>query len=168
MHHLRVALLQILPDGSVNANLQKGLDCCRKAKEMGADIALFPDADGTMFSGSALVDTENRLALNTSEHEAILLFYTCAGDTSVLSKDKPFTQCLAVSLDGGSTFFKHSRNPLIPQICAGNRDPKIIRSPAGGYVMALYLEKNTYSLFHSENLLDWSQLWTLELPEDTE
>ena len=132
------------------------------------DTALFPDADGTMFSGSALVDTENRLALNTSEHEAILLFYTCAGDTSVLSKDKPFTQCLAVSLDGGSTFFKHSRNPLIPQMCAGNRDPKIIRSPAGGYVMALYFEKNTYTLLHSENLLDWSQRQTLELPDDTE
>lgn len=132
------------------------------------DIALFPDADGTMFSGSALVDTENRLALNTAEHEAILLFYTCAGETSVLSKGKPFTQCLAVSLDGGATFFKHSRNPLIPQICAGNRDPKIIRCPAGGYVMALYLEKNTYTLLHSENLLDWIQIQTLALPEDTE
>lgn len=43
MHHLRVALLQILPENNLNANLQKGLDCCRKAREMGADIALFPE-----------------------------------------------------------------------------------------------------------------------------
>jgi len=43
MHHIRVALLQILPEDNLNSNLKKGLDCCRKAKEMGADIALFPE-----------------------------------------------------------------------------------------------------------------------------
>jgi predicted amidohydrolase len=43
MENLRVALLQILPTGSLEGNLQKGLEYCRKAKEMGADIALFPE-----------------------------------------------------------------------------------------------------------------------------
>lgn len=40
---LKVALLQIMPGGSLQENLDKGLAACRKAKEMGADIALFPE-----------------------------------------------------------------------------------------------------------------------------
>lgn len=40
---LRVALLQLMPQGTLEANLTKGLDACRKAKEQSADIALFPE-----------------------------------------------------------------------------------------------------------------------------
>ncbi len=41
--NLRVALLQIMPEDSLEGNLQKGLEYCRKSKEMGADIVLFPE-----------------------------------------------------------------------------------------------------------------------------
>ncbi len=40
---LRVALLQIAPTGSLEGNLKKGVLYCRMAKEMGADIILFPE-----------------------------------------------------------------------------------------------------------------------------
>ncbi len=40
---LKIALLQLMPEGSLQANLQKGKEACRKAKELGADIALFPE-----------------------------------------------------------------------------------------------------------------------------
>ena len=43
MKNLKVALLQLTPEGSLDGNLRKGLEYCRKAKEMGADIALFPE-----------------------------------------------------------------------------------------------------------------------------
>ncbi len=43
MSDLKVALLQILPEETLEGNLQKGLEYCRKAKDMGADIALFPE-----------------------------------------------------------------------------------------------------------------------------
>jgi predicted amidohydrolase len=43
MTDFNVALLQILPTGSQEANLIKGLEYCKKAKQMGADIALFPE-----------------------------------------------------------------------------------------------------------------------------
>lgn len=43
MKHLKVALLQLLPGDALDANMQKGLSSCKKAKEMGADIALFPE-----------------------------------------------------------------------------------------------------------------------------
>ena len=40
---LQTALLQMLPTGSREGNLQKGLEWCRRAKAMGADLALFPE-----------------------------------------------------------------------------------------------------------------------------
>lgn len=43
MKSLKVALLQILPENTLDGNLHKGLACCEKAKAMGADIALFPE-----------------------------------------------------------------------------------------------------------------------------
>ena len=39
----KVALMQIYPCGSLFENLQKGIGFCRKAKAMGADVALFPE-----------------------------------------------------------------------------------------------------------------------------
>ena len=43
MNILRIALLQLLPGDSLEARQKKGSDACRRAKEMGADIALFPE-----------------------------------------------------------------------------------------------------------------------------
>ena len=43
MRNLKVALLQILPTGTLEGNLEKGIEYCRKAKDAGADIALFPE-----------------------------------------------------------------------------------------------------------------------------
>lgn len=43
MSHLNIALLQIAPGPTLEANLQKGLSACRQASAMGADIALFPE-----------------------------------------------------------------------------------------------------------------------------
>ena len=43
MNSFKVALLQLMPTGSLEGNLKKGLQVCEKAKEMGADLALFPE-----------------------------------------------------------------------------------------------------------------------------
>lgn len=40
---LKIAMLQISTGSTLNENLEKGISYCRKAKEMGADIALFPE-----------------------------------------------------------------------------------------------------------------------------
>ncbi len=40
---LKIALLQIAPMESLEENKKKGMEACRKAKAMGADIALFPE-----------------------------------------------------------------------------------------------------------------------------
>ena len=41
--NIRVALLQLMPEGTLEGNLRKGIGYCRQAKELGADIALFPE-----------------------------------------------------------------------------------------------------------------------------
>ena len=40
---LRIALLQLMPEGSQEGQWEKGKAACIRAKEMGADIALFPE-----------------------------------------------------------------------------------------------------------------------------
>ena len=43
MNDIRVAMLQIMPTGTLDGNQKKGLEYCRQAKALGADIALFPE-----------------------------------------------------------------------------------------------------------------------------
>ena len=43
MNLLKIALIQIKPAGTAAGNLEKGIEACRKAAAMGADIALFPE-----------------------------------------------------------------------------------------------------------------------------
>lgn len=64
---LKVALLQIMPGGSLQENLEKGLAACRKAKEMGADIALFPEmwSDGYLIPEDA--EELNSLAVSADD-----------------------------------------------------------------------------------------------------
>ena len=40
---LKIALLQLLPTATLAGQLKKGMDACKKASDMGADIALFPE-----------------------------------------------------------------------------------------------------------------------------
>lgn len=43
MNILKIALLQVAPGKTIDENREKGIEACKKAKEMGADIALFPE-----------------------------------------------------------------------------------------------------------------------------
>jgi len=43
MTTLKIALLQLIPSDTISENLKKGMEACKKAKRMGADIALFPE-----------------------------------------------------------------------------------------------------------------------------
>ena len=43
MKDFKIALLQLCSTPTQAGNLEKGLDYCRRAKAMGADLALFPE-----------------------------------------------------------------------------------------------------------------------------
>lgn len=124
------------------------------------DIALFPDETGMMFSGSAVIDKNNVLGLQNGNTPTSLLFYTATN---------PFSQHMAYSTDNFKTIHKYQQNPVLPNIIDQNRDPKVVFcDELGCYIMALYLEKDTYALFKSDNLTDWKLLQHITLPGDGE
>lgn len=54
--NLKIALLQLLPEGGPDAQPRKGLRACAEAKRMGADIALFPE----MWSDGYVIPQDER------------------------------------------------------------------------------------------------------------
>jgi sucrose-6-phosphate hydrolase SacC (GH32 family) len=113
-------------------------------------LALAPDALGTIFSGSAVVDWQNTSGFGTPQKPPQVLIYTAAGN--------PFTQGIAYSTDG-RTYTKYSGNPIVKEISGGNRDPKVIwHEPTKQWVMTLWVEWNKTGTIHflaSTNLKDW-------------
>jgi fructan beta-fructosidase len=129
--------------------------------------AIEPDALGTIFSGSAVVDRNNTSGFQTakSKEKPLIAIYTAAGDTSPASKGQPFTQCIAYSDDRGRTWTKYAGNPVIKHIIGGNRDPKVVwYAPTHRWIMALYLDGETYALFSSPNLKEWTKLQDIPMP----
>ena len=122
------------------------------------DEALYPDALGPMFSGSAVVDRDNTSGFGKEGQPPLVLIYTAAGN--------PATQCIAYSLDG-RTFTKYAGNPVVKNIAPGNRDPKVIwHAPTQRWIMALYVGRSdkhhTVQFLSSPNLRDWSELSSVE------
>lgn len=115
---------------------------------------LYPDEDGAIFSGSGL-----------NYNGKLLFYYTAAGGDTPWSQGKGFVQKLAVSDDGGRTL-KVQKNPVVGQIGKDNRDPKIFwHEETKAYVMVLYLEKNDFAIFRSENLQDFTMTQKMTIKE---
>ncbi|MFW5545020.1 MAG: DUF4980 domain-containing protein [Prevotella sp.] len=103
-----------------------------------------PDALGTIFSGSAVVDSANTAGFGKN---AIVAMYTSAAESQ--------TQSLAYSTDGGKTFTKYSDNPTLTAKEPDFRDPKMIWNEATNewnLVMATGQKMNFYS---SKDLKNW-------------
>jgi fructan beta-fructosidase len=123
--------------------------------------ALAPDHLGTIFSGSAVLDWDNTAGLQTGDEKVIVCIYTSAG--------KPFTQSIAFSNDRGRTWKKYDHNPVLKHIVGDNRDPKVIwHEPTKKWIMALYLDGQSYALFASPNLKEWTKLSDVPSPGGTE
>ena len=74
---INIALLQIMPTGSIEQNMEKGIRCCHEAKAQGADITLFPE----MWSSGYTIphDTEKLDALAVAaDGEFIMCFAALA------------------------------------------------------------------------------------------
>lgn len=125
------------------------------------EVGLYPDGEGTMYSGSGIVNEKGLLGL---PEDAQIYFYTCAGGKNVWSAGKTFTQKIAYSTDGGKTLQK-MEGCVLRHIVAENRDPKVYwHEESKAYYMALYLDQNDFAIFRSKDLKNWkkSQSLTLE------
>lgn len=121
------------------------------------EIALCPDEMGYIFSGSCVVDTSNLSGLGTSEHPALLAFFTSHNPVTEEQQ-----QSMAYSLDGYH-FTKCDRNPLISNrkdmadFKKDFRDPKVFSNPIlGGYSMVL-AAGDVLFFYHTNNFFDWEK-----------
>lgn len=125
--------------------------------------ALLPDESGTIFSGSAVIDHANTSGLGSSERPPMCAFYTAAGGESF--DPRPFTQCMAWSVDGGRSWRKFAGNPVVGPIAEGNRDPKVFWfAPTSRWIMVLYVRRDAFSLFSSQDLKTWRAEGEVEFP----
>ncbi len=125
--------------------------------------ALHPDQLGTIFSGSALVDYNNTSGLQSGSEKTLVAFYTSAGGTSRWSSSQPFTQSMAYSNDSGHTWSKFANNPVVSQIAGGTRDPKVFwHEVSGKWVMVVYIDGSTLSIFNSSDLKSWQRKSDIE------
>ena len=124
------------------------------------EIALYPDEQGDIFSGSCIVDHENLSGLGTKDNPPLLAFYT-----SHNMENSREMQCLAYSTDG-IHFQKHPSNPIIPgQEYTPARDPHVFTNKIlGGYSLCFTTEKEIV-FYHSLDLLMWEKTGAFILPE---
>lgn len=106
--------------------------------------AIQPDALGTVFSGSSVVDKENTAGFGK---DAVVAFYTSAGAAQ--------TQSIAYSTDNGETFKKYANNPILTSDVPDFRDPNVFWNEEvkqWNLILAAGQQMNIYS---SKNLKDW-------------
>jgi len=115
------------------------------------DIALNYD-EFQIYSGSGAIDKNDVLGVKCKNNDIMILAYTA----------NLCGQCIAYSNDGGKTFHKHPKNPILPNYGFEDRDPKIFfHENTKKWVMIFYGEhyakegRPAYVFFTSENLLDW-------------
>lgn len=114
-------------------------------------VAIAPDALGTIFSGSCVVDHNNTSGFGKG---AVVAFYTSA-------KQTPWGDCqmqsMAYSLDNGKTFIKYENNPILTSSEKDFRDPKVFwYAPKEHWVMMLAVGQHM-EIYSSKNLKDWKK-----------
>jgi fructan beta-fructosidase len=123
-------------------------------------IALYPDALGMIFSGSAVVDYQNTSGFGSKENPpmvAIFTYHDMAGEKAGRTDFQ--TQGIAYSLDRGRSWTKYKNNPVLanPGI-TDFRDPKVIwHKESKQWIMALAVYDHI-RFYGSPNLLDWQLL----------
>ena len=137
---------QYNPYGSQWENMHWGHSVSRDLVHWeNVNVPIVPDALGTVFSGSAVVDKNNTAGFGTN---AIVAMYTSAGENQ--------TQSLAYSTDDGKTFTKYNCNPLITAEVPDFRDPHMFwHEPTRRWIVILAAGQEM-RLFSSVNLKDWT------------
>ena len=109
------------------------------------DNAIWSDALGDIFSGSAIVDKENVAGFGK---DALIAMYTSAGDNQ--------TQSIAYSLDNGRTFTKYAGNPVIvAEDTPDFRDPKLFWDEHTRQWKVVLAAGQEVQFWASDNLKDW-------------
>ena len=103
-----------------------------------------PDAWGTIFSGSAVVDHNNTAGFGNG---TVVAMYTSAGENQ--------TQSLAYSTDNGKTFTKYEGNPIITSNTPDFRDPHMFWNEDIKKWNMILAEGQHMNIYSSDDLKAW-------------
>ena len=103
-----------------------------------------PDAWGSIFSGSAVVDKDNTAGFGKG---AVIALYTSAGESQ--------TQSMAYSTDNGKTFTKYEGNPVITSNVPDFRDPHMFWNEDIKKWNMILAAGQHMEIYTSDNLKDW-------------
>ena len=123
-------------------------------------VALFPDENGLIFSGSAVMDKNNTSGFGTEDKTAMVAIFTYHDMEGEKAGRKDFqTQGIAYSLDDGDSWTKYEGNPVI-----GNdgikdfRDPKVFWNEKKQNWTMLLVAGDHLQIWSSSNLKEWKKV----------
>ena len=122
------------------------------------EIALYPDENGLIFSGSAVVDKHNSSGFGTLENPplvAIFTYHLMEGEEA--GRNDYQTQGIAYSLDNGESWTKYEGNPVIGNSGIKDfRDPKVFwHEESSKWIMALVAGDHA-KFYTSNDLKNWA------------
>ena len=115
-------------------------------------VAIAPDAWGTVFSGSCVVDYENTAGFGEG---AVVALYTSSKATQWGDVQ---TQSIAYSADGGRTFTKYAGNPVLTSSEKDFRDPKVFWYAPGKHWVMILAVGQKMQIFNSPDLKQWKHV----------
>ena len=110
---------------------------------------ILPDAHGTIFSGSCVIDRDNTAGFGAG---AVVAFYTSAKSTPWGDSQ---SQSLAYSTDGGKTFTKYAGNPVLTSTKPDFRDPKVFWYAPGKHWVMILAGGQEMEIYSSTDLKQW-------------
>ena len=110
---------------------------------------ILPDAHGTIFSGSCVIDRDNTAGFGAG---AVVAFYTSAKSTPWGDSQ---SQSMAYSTDGGKTFTKYAGNPVLTSMKPDFRDPKVFWYAPGKHWVMILAGGQEMEIYSSTDLKQW-------------
>jgi levanase/fructan beta-fructosidase len=103
-------------------------------------VAIPEGEDGMIFSGSAISDGDDIVAIYTRHTDTLQ------------------AQCIARSKDNGRTFLEYENNPVLDENKKDFRDPKVFKYHDHWIMCAAQPLLHQISFYSSPNLIDWKHL----------
>lgn len=120
-------------------------------------IALYPDSLGYIFSGSAVVDSNNTSGFGTNGKTPMIAIFTQHDPNGEKAGKNNFqNESIAYSVDNGINWIKYNGNPVLKNPGIRDfRDPKVSwYTPDHKWIMTL-ATKDRITFYSSSNLKNW-------------
>ncbi len=122
-------------------------------------VALYPDSLGYIFSGSAVVDSNNTSGFGKNGSTPLVAIFTHHDPKGEKAGTATYqNQSIAYSIDEGKTWVKYANNPVLKNPGIKDfRDPKVSWYEAGKKWIMTLATLDHITFFSSPNLKDWTK-----------